>query len=391
MNRGCLIALVAMVALAGLLATPPVREELHWRSIASSAEPGAFERFVARWPQGRHRAEATARLDDASWQAVAQADEAAVRGYLGKFPRGAHLAKATARLEELLWQHVGKERTAVGFDRYLRAYPRGRFVVAASEQRRAVLADEAVFATAQQQGDRAAYEAFLANYPGHVREGDARSALGDLDGRDLFELIEAGRVEARATGADIQNVTLELRRKEARALRVLVPVGTFFSSHDESAQSMVTVAGTDVTLTSDEWTSVSVDVACADLHLDIPSGDTSFTVRRAPGQRELQKLMPVLAAAHADEAVRQAAVWILSDDASYDELGTLVQSSGFSPFGGGTRMINAPEAVRALQLLAEAGISLSDKAIWWDRDILIEELDASQEGELASWLRRQDG
>ncbi|HEV8629172.1 MAG TPA: hypothetical protein VGV61_02570, partial [Thermoanaerobaculia bacterium] len=354
MNRGCVVALVAALAFAALMATPPVREEIRWRSIAGSPDPEAFHGFLVRWPHGRHRAEARLRLEQTTWAAAAAADAPVLHDYLARFPAGVHVREARARLEELLWQEVIKQRTAAAFDRYLRAYPQGRFAGAASAQRQAVLADDTVFAAAQRQGDRAAYETFLANYPGHAREAEARAVLADIQGRDLFDLLAEKKVEARATGDDITSVSLKLRRKVHYPLRVVVPVGTFFAARDESAQSMVTVASREVTLTGDDWESASVDVACADLHLDIPSDEVGFTIRRAPAQRELQKLMPVLAAANADQAVRQAAVWILSDDASYEDLGTLVQSSQFNAFGG-TRMINAPEAVRALQLLAEAG------------------------------------
>lgn len=389
MNRGCAFSLIGAAAIAALISAPPVREELHWRWIQGSGDAGTLERFLSHWPRGRHQTEAAKRLDETSWHGVANGDEEALRGYLTKFSRGAHRAQAQARIEELLWQQVSKERTAVAFDRYVQTYPQGRFVVNARAQRGAVLADDSPFTAAQQRGDRTAYEAFLARFPGHAREGEARAVLADIDGRDLFDLLAEKKVEARATGSDIQNVTLELRRLVTYPLRVVVPVGTFFASRDESAQSMVTVAAGDVTLTGDDWTSISVDVACADLHLDIPGEEVGFTIRRAPGQRELQKLMPVLGRANADESVRQAAVWILSDDASYEELGTLVHSTGFDPFGGGARIINAPEAVRALQLLTEAGIPLADKAIWWDRDELLEELRESHETELASWLRSE--
>jgi hypothetical protein len=387
MNRGCSWALIGGVAVAMALAAPAVREELHWRWIAGASDATTLERYLGHWPQGRHRAEAAKRLDDATWSTSAKGDEAALRSYLERFRDGAHRAQAEARIEELVWQRSSKEGTAVALDRYARAYPDGRFLDAARAQREAVLADDGVFELARKGGDRGAYETFLASYPGHAREAEARAALADIDGRDLFDLLAEGKVEARASGSSIEIVTLELRRLVPHPLRVLVPVGTFFVSRDGSAQDMVTVAGDAVVLDGEGWVSTSVEVACADLHLDIPTDEVGFTIRRAPAQRALQKLMPVLDRAAAGVAVRQAAVWILSDDASYGDLGTLIQVTGFDPFGGGTPMINAAEAVRAMQLIDEAGIPLAEKAIWWDRDQLLEELRDRGETELATWLR----
>ena len=187
----------------------------------------------------------------------------------------------------------------------------------------------------------------------------------------------------------LESVSLELRRLVPYELTVRVPVGTFFASRSDSAQSMVTLAESTATLHGEDWQTVSVSVACADMPLDIPGEDIGFTIRRSPSRRALQKLVPVLAAAGADFAVRQAAVWIVTDDATYDDLGTLVRSSSFSPFGGGVRLINAPEATRALQLLVEAGIPVRDTSIWWDREVLLEELGEGGATELAAWLRAQ--
>ena len=90
--------------------------------------------------------------------------------------------------------------------------------------------------------------------------------------------------------------------------------------------------------------------------------------------------MPALADAHAPYAVRQAAVWILSDDADYGQLGILVRSTnGF----GGSRVILAPEAARAMQIIDGAGINITRRAIWRDRREVLEQL---PEGELKVWL-----
>ena len=390
MNRGCVVVLVVLGLGALALAAPPAREELHWRAIAGKQDPETFARFLARWPRGRHRAEAAVQREEAAWRRVAAAkEESGLRLYLQGYPQGRHVAEARSQLEELLWRQVAAERTAVAFDRYLRAHSQGRFASEARQRRQAVLADDAVFLVVRQQGGRQAYENFLASYPGHRREVEARAVLADMAGRDLLDLLAEKKIEARAHGEGIESVSLELRRLSPHQLTVRVPVGTFFASRSDSAQSMVTLAESTATLHGDEWQTVSVSVACADMPLDIPGDDVGFTIRRSPSQRALQKLVPVLAAAGADFAVRQAAVWIVTDDATYDDLGTLVQSSSFSPVGGGVRLINAPEAARALQLLVEAGIPVRDTSIWWDREILLEELAESDAPELTAWLRRQ--
>jgi hypothetical protein len=84
---------------------------------------------------------------------------------------------------------------------------------------------------------------------------------------------------------------------------------------------------------------------------------------------------------HVDYATRQAAVWVITDDASYDELGILVRPSSFG--FGGTRVIGLTEAGRALQICDEAGIDITQRALWRDRARL---LDGLADGELKRWL-----
>jgi hypothetical protein len=92
--------------------------------------------------------------------------------------------------------------------------------------------------------------------------------------------------------------------------------------------------------------------------------------------------MPVLNRAGAGTMVKQAAVWIITDDADYGDLGILV--SGFAR----TRAIGPEEAVRAMKLCAEAGIDLTRKKIWWDRFSLLSRLPS---GSLQNWLENFDG
>ena len=83
--------------------------------------------------------------------------------------------------------------------------------------------------------------------------------------------------------------------------------------------------------------------------------------------------------------VRQAAVWIVTDNASYSDLATLVMSSDGS---GGTRVINEYEAARAMQLCDQANIDITRKAIWKDKLTILHGLhDASLKG----WLQANIG
>jgi hypothetical protein len=84
----------------------------------------------------------------------------------------------------------------------------------------------------------------------------------------------------------------------------------------------------------------------------------------------------VLNAAKVEFAVRQAAVWIVTDNASYADLGKLRTRAS-------RRVISEDDAAQAMWHAASAGVALPGHAIWRDRaDVLAGLKDAR----LRQWL-----
>lgn len=244
---------------------------------------------------------------------------------------------------------------------FLDRYPSGHFVSKAKSRQAALLADDVPFLAAQQKGTEEAFSQFLSDFPGHKRESEARSALKDLEGRDIVDLVNEKKIEVQSQGDGIETVSVKARRLVPYPVVLRIPVGTFFVSSSESAQNMVMTAESKYTLRSDGWESLSPSVACANRPRDIPGSSDSFTVQRSPNQAELKVLMPLVEKAGVGFAVRQAAVWIVTDNADYDDLGTLVSTPAYAPVAfGGTREINEYEAVRAMQICNEAGIDITN-------------------------------
>jgi len=144
---------------------------------------------------------------------------------------------------------------------------------------------------------------------------------------------------------------------------------------------MVTTGTTTQSVGAGGSVMVSCQAACADRVRDIPGSGDSFSVQRSPHQQELASLTPVLDKAGASFAVRQAAVWIVTDNATYSELGILVRRPAYG--GPGTRVIKENDAARAMKLCDQAGINIRNKRIWWDR---LRILNAVTDPELRAWL-----
>jgi hypothetical protein len=91
--------------------------------------------------------------------------------------------------------------------------------------------------------------------------------------------------------------------------------------------------------------------------------------------------MPVLERARLDFALRQAAVWIVTVNAGYDDLGRIKFVIENFP-----RVIDERAAARAMRLCDEAGIDITRKAIWKDRQQIIAGLEDS---DLKAWLNQK--
>jgi hypothetical protein len=350
-------------------------DALHWQQATAADTVEAFELYLQLHGEGRHAAEAHDHIDALHWQqATATNTVEGFEHYLRLHPEGKHAAQARDNIDSRHWQEAVTAHTIRSYQDYCRVLPQGQHVQEAGSRAAALKTDRTPFAAAMKTATVASLQQFLEDFPGHQEEGSIRQAIKDLsEERDLVSLFEEGKIDVVALGGGIRKMSVRMCRLVPHPLAVRIPVGTFFVAVDPSVQNMVTTAEETVQLTSDRWQSVSPSVACANRSRKIPADGDSFAVRRSPWEWQLAQLMPVLAQANVSADVRQAAVWIVTDDATYKDLGSLVVSSWGGP-GGGTRAITAYDAARAMKICDEAGIGITYKAIWNDRDTIISQL-----------------
>lgn len=198
-------------------------------------------------------------------------------------------------------------------------------------------------------------------------------------GEDINDLLARHKIEAQIAGSGIRSVKLRIKRAQPDGTAVIIPVGTYFVAADAANQNLISTEARSVQLNSDDWIVASIPAACANKPLNIPGEKDSFSVRRAPQQADLATALRALHAAQASYPVVQAGVWIVTDNVTYDGLGTLVGEPS------GKRVIGPGDAAQAMKILDEAGIAIKRRAIWQrDRNRLAAIL-ADQP--VAEWLR----
>ncbi len=162
---------------------------------------------------------------------------------------------------------------------------------------------------------------------------------------DLRKAVAAGEIAVTGTGDGLQRLDVRIRSKAREPLRVVVNPGTVFDAGRSSTQAMVVVAKAIVPIEPGATESVTLDVACSEMHKDQPGSNDSFKLVKRSLPKDLTALLALEGFPAADFRVQQFAIWTILDDPTRDgfvRLGTFGVGSGPS-----SKEISAdPEALR---------------------------------------------
>jgi hypothetical protein len=403
-------------------------DSLYFNKAEAVGTIAAYESYVKQRRDSALIPEAKRRIDKLYFsKAEAAGTIAAYEAYVQQRSDSALVPEAKQRIDALYFKQAETAGTIAAYEAYVQQRSDSASVPEA-KRRIKRLSDDEDWAAAQKNDTVDAYRQFVGRHPDSPRVQDAETRTGllekyrggweaalrkpatqgfknyyqqypespyreravviirDMEGRNIVDLLEEQKIEVESSGDGIENLTIRVRKSVPYPVVVLVPVGTYFTSFRESVQDMVVVAESKVPVSSDAWKSVSLAVACANKPKDIPSSSDKFGVSRSPKREDLARLMPSLKKVNANFGTRQAAVWIVTDDVSFSELGVLVTQFETYPYAR-ERVIKAAEAAGAMKICDDAGIDISGKRIWRDRAEIVKGLPA---GPLKTWLSKRN-
>lgn len=375
--------LIAVAFLVGCASTA-------YRNASTANTIASYEQFHRKYPDSEFAREAKRKLDALYFQkAEGQATIQAYESFLERRPNSSQASEAKRRLEHLYverdWAVAQENDDVQGYGTFLSQHPNSSRAQEAASRKQLLEKYRASWEKLQSEPSIQSFRDYCDQNPDSPYLQSAKMAIQDMEGRDIVDLIREKKIEIETKGSGIQSVSVRVRKLVPYPVTVCVPLGSYFVSARSSAQNMVTTAESKVRLAGDDWRSLSVSAACANRPRGIPGRGDTFTVQRSPHQEELARLMPVLNKARVSFATRQAAVWIVTDNASYSNLGILVSRPAYSAFGG-TRTIREAETARAMKICEEAGIDITRKRIWNDRQSILQGL---ADGELKTWLNEK--
>ena len=143
----------------------------------------------------------------------------------------------------------------------------------------------------------------------------------------------------------IEYGSIEVTNVSDHPVALSLTPGTYMAASGGGYQNMLVMEALSITLQPGVCASYTLDTCCMNLHLDMPSDGDLFSLGMAQ-DTQLQALADYCQNHSVRYAVRQAATWILTDNANLADCGTLIYSDGSSA-------ISPEDYEQAQELLAQ--------------------------------------
>ena len=189
-----------------------------------------------------------------------------------------------------------------------------------------------------------------------VEEGKSTIQVSASDGRvgtcdvtvalqhDVFDLIENGDLRITIKCDHIDHGTVTLWNFTDRLLSFIVPTGTYMNAAGGDCQNMMIVTEIVDKLYSGSHKDYSVDTCCMNIHRAIPTKKDEFSLSVTEDETLKALVSYFRENSDIEYDVRQAAIWIVTDSASFSDCGTLADSAGL-------RIINQDEYDSAKEIV----------------------------------------
>jgi hypothetical protein len=152
-----------------------------------------------------------------------------------------------------------------------------------------------------------------------------------MQSRNIVDLVDQGLITFFITVGSLNALDLQVENNSAEPLRMTIRSATFFDNSDTSSKNMVVLDTFTALLQSHGQGDFNLDVTCANLHLTKPSQADTCLMKRVTTPLEMVKVIDELNSSTVDHAVEQAAIWNVTDDATFDQLGIQAEGSRFGP------------------------------------------------------------
>lgn len=145
----------------------------------------------------------------------------------------------------------------------------------------------------------------------------------------------------------IDSAEFTVTNKGKTTLKVAILPGTYLLAGSSAYQNLLVTNRVSGDIAPGGKKAFKVNTCCMNIHRDIPSSNKNYTISMTTNQK-LIKLAEYFNSNSTSYAVRQAAVWIITDNASYNDCGILVLAGSRNRLIGSNDYNTAKEIVNNL-------------------------------------------
>lgn len=214
----------------------------------------------------------------------------------------------------------------------------------------------------------------------------------------IYNLTAYDLLDVVAQGDTYKTARITMTRTIDEEIHVVIPAGTFLAARLTGVQDMVVTHTVEIDLTDNEPVEVIVRTASLESQASIPVSVNRFAVFDRFSS-PLTNLMAVVGDSDLEFDTIQAAVWIVTDNCDWEEMGFLrevdgeiigytreVEDEDDEDKDEGVRLIDEEDIIRAMIQVENAGIDIRRKHIWMDHVAILENLPS---GDLLEWLNEK--
>jgi hypothetical protein len=199
------------------------------------------------------------------------------------------------------------------------------------------------------------------NGPPGVAGSDLNPALWPEFG--LREALDRGLVDLKIEGAGLKQMKLIVGATGPKPLRVSVVKGTFFRPMENGrTQNMVAVRSKTLEIPPQQTLHSFVDVACANMRLNVPGSGEKFELGHRAIQPDLRRLLDLPEFDSEEFGIKQYAVWTITDNPDrnhFAEIGLTFGPPAPGQFAFPQYQLTNPISRRIDELFDLAGIDKS--------------------------------
>ena len=372
---------------AGLVCVPAVRDEIHWQLACLRDTDRAYRGYEKVPGKHRHDSEASLRSFRRRWLAERpqpklpepafwcwawwEGSAEDYQEFLDAFPRGRMAPTAQVRIERIRWAEAERANTVAAYQQYIDDAIDGARTRLAEARQKELQRDDAPFLAAKRQRSPEAWAQFLQDFRGHRRSGEALAKLAEAEPDSIFELARTGKLTISGEGWDLYRFGVVLHKHRTSALPVSVPQGLYWKAQDPRVQDMVATHGFDHKLDQDGDIWCSTPAAGAGMRKRLATAKDKFTLLPSPPNADLARLIAFFAFKMPEFRLRQAAIWVVTDNATWDELKQYMYGQTGAEWdiitGDEEKIFDTDEVANVLQIIEAAGLDVTRYALWKDK------------------------